>query len=133
MDKEAFATVGGYRGGERMLHAAGTDITDHRILAYRFSPTVVVTDLLKKTTQLLLYWRIYLGQVRHKTMHMPGEDAYWGICCHNEAEPAPLPTVMFGGRRVAAGLTVRATTCLAIEERRREQSIVGAGDGGSSE
>lgn len=51
VNKEAFAIFSGCQGGEWLRYEGVTTSRDDRILAYIFSPTVLVAELSKTTAQ----------------------------------------------------------------------------------
>ena len=52
--------------------------SDHRDLAYIFSPVACATPLWKSSYQRLLNWRTYIRKIFYVIRHIPGVDNDWG-------------------------------------------------------
>jgi hypothetical protein len=77
-DKEAWAIVVAYRRLEYLLWGSVYIFTDHRNLAYVFSPSEAVTTISKTTSSRLARWAVLLGQNAYTIYHIAGELNVWG-------------------------------------------------------
>jgi hypothetical protein len=73
-DKEAWAIVVAYRRLGYLLWGEVFLFTDHRNLAYVFTPSDMVS---KATSQRLARWAVFLGQYRYTIYHIAGELNVW--------------------------------------------------------